>query len=242
MDRVDLMCSAKEVCREMSAPTKRSWSRLKRLVRYVLKYPRGEWRFPTGVFSKMDLRVYSDSDWAGCRDSRRSTSGGALIVDGVVLKAWSSTQATVATSSGEAELHAVVKAASEGLGFQSIAHDIGFDLRLELVVDSSAAQSIVSCVGLGKLKHVEVKWLWIQQAVAAGRVAVSWIPGSRNPADVMTKPHNAERFVEMLGRIGYKLVCCDVPCMQCVGVTCAGSPLRWADFEADDLDFSCCKF
>jgi hypothetical protein len=244
MDRVDMMYAAKEVCREMSAPMKSSWSRLKRLVRYVLKYPRGEWRFQSGVFAKLSLRVYSDSDWAGCRDSRKSTSGGVLTVDGAVLKAWSSTQATVATSSGEAELHAAVKAAAEGLGFQSIASDLGFDLKLEVVVDSSAAQSIVSRAGLGKLKHVEVKWLWIQQATSLGRLSVAWIPGSKNPADVLTKPHSADRFADMLEPVGFRVVCRDTVCLQCVEehAMYRKPPLRWADFNSDHDDFSTFKF
>jgi hypothetical protein len=201
----------------------------------------------------MSSRVYSDSDWAGCKDSRRSTSGGVLTVDGAVLKAWNSTQATVATSSGEAEFHAAVKAAAEGLGFQSITCDLGFDLKLEVVVDSSAAQSIVSRAGLGKLKHVEVKLSWIQQAIALGRLEVSWIPGSRNPADVMTKPHSADRFAEMLEPVGFRLGGRDVACLQCVeeravyrrppvgGGFSAGSP-RWAHFEDEDDDFSMFKF
>ena len=78
------------------------------------------------------LDVYSDSDWAGCKATRKSTSGGMLVVDGCCLRSWSSSLATVATSSGEAELYALVKAAAEGLGFQAVACDLGVELRVEL--------------------------------------------------------------------------------------------------------------
>jgi hypothetical protein len=60
MDRIDLMYATKEVCREMSAPRKSSWGRLKKVARYLLKFGRAEWRFPTGAFEEMKLRVYSD--------------------------------------------------------------------------------------------------------------------------------------------------------------------------------------
>jgi hypothetical protein len=233
MDRIDLMFAAKELCREMAEPKPAAWGRLKRLARYLLKYPGASWKFPTGVFEKNDMRVFSDSDWAGCRVSRKSTSGGLIVLDGVALKAWSSTQATVATSSGEAELHAAVKAAAEGLGFQSLARDLGVELSVEVVVDSSAAQTIVSRQGLGRTKHLEVKWLWVQEAVRSGRVAVSWISGEMNPADVLTKPHNFESFNLRLQSLGYHIR------GSAVG---ACRRVAWANVDFDDDDFSEFRF
>jgi hypothetical protein len=69
MDRIDLMYAAKEVCREMSSPKTSSWT-----TKTVcsLHYQRGEWIFPTGQFLKLQLKVYSDSDWAGCRRNHNS--------------------------------------------------------------------------------------------------------------------------------------------------------------------------
>ena len=97
-----------------------------------------------GMEFKADvLGVYSDSDWAGCKATRKSTLGGMLVVDGCCLGSWSSTQATVATSSGEAELHAPVKA------FHAVAYDLGVKLRVALWVDSSTAKSISSRNGVG---------------------------------------------------------------------------------------------
>jgi hypothetical protein len=234
MDRIDLMFAAKETCREMSAPRKSAWGRLKKLARYLLKYPRAEWRFPMGVFEELKMRVYSDSDWAGCKASRKSTSGGLITLDGIALRAWSSTQATVATSSGEAELHALVKAASEGLGLQSVARDLGLELQLALFVDSSAAQAIASRSGLGKTKHVEVKFLWIQAVVASGRINIGRVPGDQNPADVLTKPHDIRRFDCMLRPVGFHV------CLH-EDLTRVGS-CRWADLDPDDVDFSCFDF
>ena len=71
-------------------------------------------------------------------------SGGMLVFDGCCLRSWSSTKVTVATSSGEAELYALVMAAAEGLGFQAVACDLCVELRVALWVESSTAQSISS--------------------------------------------------------------------------------------------------
>ena len=65
------------------------------------------------------IDVYTDSNWAGCLRTRRSTSGGIVVLDGGAIKSCSSTQATVAMSSGEAEYCAQVKGAAEVLGMQA---------------------------------------------------------------------------------------------------------------------------
>ena len=69
--------------------------------------------------------VYADTDFAGCTATRRSTSGGCALWAGMLVKHWSTTQKAITLSSGEAELGGVVKAASEALGLQSVAHDLG---------------------------------------------------------------------------------------------------------------------
>lgn len=100
IDRADLQFAGKEACRDMSRPRASSLSKLKRIGRYLLEYPRAIWRFKAsvkGVGVPSVIDAYSDSDWAGCRVSRRSTGGGLLVVGDVVVKSWSSAQATVAT-------------------------------------------------------------------------------------------------------------------------------------------------
>ena len=57
----------------------------------------------------------------------------------------------------------------------------------ELLTDSSAAKSFVSRRGLGKMRHLEIRDLWLQREVAQGKVIVSKVLGTENPADTMTK-------------------------------------------------------
>jgi hypothetical protein len=109
-------------------------------------------------------------------------------------------------SSGEAEYYALIKAAAEGLGIQSIARDLGFEMTVRLWVDSSAAKAIVSRIGLGKVRHLEVKYLWAQEAHRSGRFQVKKIAGERNPADVLTKPLSAADMVPKMRSVGAELV------------------------------------
>ena len=119
-------------------------------------------------------------------------------IPGGILKTWSSTQASIAQSSGEAEYYALVRAASEALGMRSIMNDLGWDCKFRLLVDSSAAKSIASRTGLGKLRHLEIKLLWLQECVRRGKVVVSKVRGEVNPADVLTKPQSLEDMRSLL--------------------------------------------
>ena len=96
------------------------------------------------------MTVFCDSDWAGCRKTRKSTSGACFIHGSHLLKAYSRIQANIALSSGEAECYSMVRAASEGLGFRALAEDYGRENPPWMYVDATAALGVAQRVGLGK--------------------------------------------------------------------------------------------
>ena len=154
LDRPDLQYPLKECSRVMSAPKNCHWEMLKRIARYLLHTPRlvhvYRWQdMPTFI------AAFSDSDWAGCRETRKSTSGGCFMHGSHLLKAYSKTQQTIALSSGEAEFYLMVKAASEAMGLQAMAKDFGKAMAPWLYVDASAALGVAQRVGLGKVRHLE---------------------------------------------------------------------------------------
>ena len=203
-DMPDVQYACKEACREMSRPTEASWEKVKKIGRYLVRRKRAVWRYPwaqtTGKW-----RVFTDSDWAGDPKERKSTSGGILMLGDHCIKTWSHTQDALAMSSCEAEFYAmaegaleaamgslgpVVEGATWALGAQAEARELGVmvaDVVVELSTDSSSAKSFASRRGLGRNRHVEVKWLWLQAAVSQGKIKLRKIPGSQNPADVCTK-------------------------------------------------------
>ena len=149
--------------------------------------------------------TYVDSDWAGCKVTRKSTSAGALTWGGSLLESWSRSQGTPALSSGEAEFFAVIKGAAESIGVQSLLADMGMEAKIELISDSTAAKGIASRIGVGKIKHLGVAWLWIQGEVKSGRIAIRKINGKVHLADLMTKPKSAAEAVRLSEAIGYGL-------------------------------------
>jgi hypothetical protein len=134
--------------------------------------------------------VDTDNDWGGNSKDRRSTSGGTWRIGKHTIKTSSVTQGAYALSSAEAELYSMIEGVTRAKGLLSLAWELGFgglSNVLELGTDSSAAKSFVCRRGLGKMRHVEIRDLWLQREVAMGKLIVRKIPGERNPADLMTK-------------------------------------------------------
>ena len=122
------------------------------------------------------------------------------------LKSWAKTLPILALSSGEAELMAVVKGTTELMGLQALFADLGVDVKMRVRSDATAAIGIVSRVGLGKVRHLAVADLWIQQAARRGLVEFFKVPGAINPADLFTKALEAAIMKEHGNRIGQRSI------------------------------------
>ena len=184
-DRIDCQYAAKEVCRHMANPSKSAWNALKRLCRYLVGLPRLVFKYPWQKASAIE--VYTDTDFAGCPRTRKSTSGGCVLIGRHTIKPWSSTQTSIALSSGEAEFNGVVRGSGVGLGYQSLLNDLGIKMPLRVWTDSSAAIGICSRQGLGGVRHLDTHTLWVQQAVRCRRIDLRKVDGEVNPADIFTK-------------------------------------------------------
>ena len=117
------------------------------------------------------------------------------------IKTWSVTQRAHALSNAEAMFYAMIEAVIRAKGLRHLAVEVGF-VDLENVVhigtDSSAAKSFVGRQGLGKMKHLEIRDLWLQKEVHKGRVVVHKVLGTENPSDLGTKILNAAEISERL--------------------------------------------
>ena len=121
-DRTDIQFAVKELSRGMSNPTARDLRRAKRLGRYLIGKPRvvNKYNYQSYV---QNVCVWSDTDYAGCKLTRKSTSGGLVLFGAHMVKSWSSTQNLVSLSSGEAEYYGLVKAGSMALGIRGLLAD-----------------------------------------------------------------------------------------------------------------------
>lgn len=200
-DRADAEFAAKELCRSFARPTSSDVLALRHLVRYQVHAPRVVYRYDF-CSPPSEIRVCVDTDFAGCLRTRRSTSGGMIFLNQHLVKHWSTTQPTVALSSGEAELAGIVRGAAQGLGFQALARDMGVDLKLSVYSDATAAIGIARRRGLGRVRHIHTADLWIQERIKCGDMYLGKILGSENPADLSTKfvdKMTLEKLIPMAG-------------------------------------------
>ena len=122
----------------------------------------------------------------------------------IACKTYSSTQATIALSSAEAEYYAMVKAGSVALGLKAMYGDFGVPAKTKyLYTDASGAKGIALRRGLGKLRHVDVHLLWLQHQVSSGVFKVYKVDGKSNPADLMTKYLTQEPSNGHMNRLRY---------------------------------------
>ena len=241
VDQPDLQFASKEACRDMSAPSPQSWAKLKRIGRYLVGRSQVVWRFPWKK-GPGGWKVTVDSDWAGDRVTRRSTSGGVIRLGDHCLKTWSSTQSSPALSSCEAEYYAMVDGATRMLGLEEAARELGIvGTGVDLETDASAAKSYASRRGAGRIRHIEVKYLWLQKAVADGRFRLVKLLGTENPADVLTKYKTLAEARGLLRPVGVELVGRSGPeqteengytsCSEWIRLS-AGQ--QWADVEEEE--------
>ena len=126
----------------------------------------------------------------GLKPPIRSLSLSWLYFLGTLITSQSRTQATVALSSGEAELYAIGLGASESLFIRSLLLEsqLSKNVNIRIHTDSTAGKSMATRFGTSKkTKHVQLRFLFIQELVASGVVSIKKVSGTSNPSDVMTK-------------------------------------------------------
>ena len=201
-ERTDIQSTVRLLCTKLKSPTALETRQLKRLLRYV----KGTEDMST-VFEMRDsndrreklvkrLEVYKDSDWTSDQMTRKSTSGGAVIMEeGTRLHAHSRGQASVALSSCEAEVMAASEGIKEALLLQEVLMFAGLGhYEIEIKVDSSAAHAFFHRRGVGRMKHIDSIILRLQDLIAAGGVRLKKIPRTQNLADMLTHTPSAKEL------------------------------------------------
>lgn len=193
--RPDLSFAVNRVCQYLHAPTDVHWSAVKRILRYVrLTVSFGLHLRPSsfGVLS-----AFSDADWAGCPDDRRSTRGHAVFL-GPNLIAWSARkQATVSRSSTEAEYKSAANATVELIWIESLLRELGV---------AQPHPSVLWCDNIGvtflssnpvfhaRTKHIEIDYHFVRECVAQKLLQVRFISSKDQLADIFTKPLPSPMF------------------------------------------------
>ena len=171
---------------------------MKHLGRYLKKYPKEVWHFDYQE-QPDEAVVLTDSDWGACKRTRKSMSSYAERFGKHLIDSSCAKQSVIALSSGEAEFYALVRGAAAGLLTVQIWERVGFKgTKLTMKTDSSAAKGIATRKGSGKVKHLSMKELWIQDCVQKNQLRVQKEPTKTNWADLGTKALSGSRVSELV--------------------------------------------
>ena len=210
LDRRDIQYAVKEAARHMSQPRQCDMKAVKTLAAYLQTHPtvgRVVTCDPPSATGEWSIELYSDSDWAGCLESRRSTDCHVAVVCGAVVACTTQTQPGLpATSSPDAELRGVSRAAREALYLRDlITLDFGqLCGKPRLWTDSSSAMQAAKRIGPGaKLRHLEVCEFYVQGAIQSKQLALGKVKGTLNCANFLTKhPKSGTEVKQALPGLG----------------------------------------
>jgi histone deacetylase 1/2 len=197
LTRPDLAFSVNKVCQYLHAPTTVHWTEVKRILRYIrgtvkvgLTFQRS--RSPL-------LSAFSDADWAGSLDDRRSTGGFAIFV-GPNLVSWSARkQDTVSRSSTEAEYKALANATTEMIWVEKLLDELGVRLKSKpcLWCDNLGANYLsANPVFHARTKHIEIDFHFVRERVAKNLLAIKFISSKDQVADGFTKALPVKKLEE----------------------------------------------
>ena len=168
-DRCEMQFAVKELARRMQQSNTKNMQVLQHVVRFLKGSPRCLVVYNRQAEQPI-VDVFSDFDWAGC--AIRSTSSSYMMLGGHLLAASATTQNVVATSSGEAEFHALTKSAARALGAVAMAADMAKVVKPRVRVDATASKAIASRRGVGRVRHLHTQVLWVQEAVARRELTI----------------------------------------------------------------------
>jgi len=186
--RPDISYAVQQVCLHMHAPRDVHQAMLKRILRYV------KGTVQLGIQLRAaptpTITAYSDADWAGCPDTRRSTSGFCVFF-GNSLISWSSKrQTTVSRSSAEAEYRAIANAVAECSWLRHLLGELLCKIPSATVAFCDNISSVYMArnpVHHRRTKHIELDIHFVREKVAIGELRVLHVPSAKQLADVFTK-------------------------------------------------------
>jgi hypothetical protein len=195
--RTDLTYVVQQICLHMHDPRESHLVALKCLLRYI----RGTVDFGLVLHRSpsAELVIYTDADWAGCPDTRRFTSGYAVLL-GDNLISWSSKrQPMVCRSSAEAEYRTVANGVAEASWLRQLLAELHSPLARSTLVyydNVSAVYLSTNPVQHQRTKHVEIDLHFVRDRVAIGDVRVLHVPTTSQFADIFTKGLPSSTFSE----------------------------------------------
>ena len=200
--RPDIMFATCLCARYQANPKESHLNAVKRILKYLKGVPSlGLW-YPKG--SGLDLMGYSDSDHAGCKIDRKSTTGGCHFLGGKLVSWTSKKQTSVSLSTAEAEYVSAASCCAQILWMKNQLLDYGIKYtKSPIFCDNTSAIAISNNpVMHSKTKHIDLRYHFIRDHVMKGDIEIHFIPTDKQLADIFTKPLDEKTFRYLVGELG----------------------------------------
>jgi hypothetical protein len=201
--RPDIAYAVSVVSQFMHNPQNHHMDAVMRIIRYLKGCP-GKGLLYTSN-GNLQVECYTDADWAGSLDDRRSTSGYCTFVGGNLVTWRSKKQSVVARSTAEAELRAMAHGVCEVLWLKILLLELGLfqSKPLMLYCDNKAALDIVhNPVQHSRTKHIEIDRHFIKQKLDHGILCMPFVSSSDQVADILTKGLPERVFCNLCRKMG----------------------------------------
>jgi hypothetical protein len=201
--RLDISYAVGVVSQFMHAPRTSHLVAVYRILRYLKSAPGKGVLFSN--HGHLRLEAFTDADWAGSIDDRRSTSGYCTFLGGNLVTWRSKKQAVVARSSAEAEYRAMSHGVCELLWLQTFLRDLGFPdaSPMKLYCDNKAAINIAhNPVQHDRTKHIEIDRHFIKEKLNNGLICMPFVRSEDQLADVFTKGLSSRSFHPIVFKLG----------------------------------------
>jgi len=186
--RPDISFAVSKLSQFVTCYDETHWKAAKTILRYLKGTSHLGISYHPGM--KSPLKGFSDSDYAGDKNHRRSTSGVVVMLNDSIISWTSQKQSCVALSTTEAEYVAASAAAREIIGLRNFMEELGFPQREPtcLWIDNQSAIRLVKNPEMHpKTKHIDVRFHYIREQVEEGEIIVDYIPSEEQRADILTK-------------------------------------------------------
>ena len=187
--RPDIAFAVSQAGRFADDAKQEHWKAAKRILRYLKGTPEKGLLFKRAEGCEK-LVAFSDSDYAGCVDTRRSRTGYAIFLFGNLVDWKSRMQKVVALSTAEAELIALVEAAKETLYFKSVLQEMGIHIGVPVInCDNQPCVNILKNGGnFQRAKHIQIRYHFLRKMIEKDELEVRHVRSTENTADIFTKP------------------------------------------------------
>ena len=192
--RPDISYAVHIVSKFMQSPRHLHLAAVRRIIRYLIGSSTRGLFFPTK--SALHLTAYSDADWAGCPDTRKSTTGWCIFLGDALISWKCKKQECVSKSSTEAEYRAMSAACSEIVWLRGLLSELGFPPTDPTPLhgdNTSAIQIVANPVYHERTKHIEVDCHYIREAFTRGVITLPHLTTDLQIADVFTKALTRQR-------------------------------------------------